>query len=253
MRTLIVEDEPIAAERLAVILQQVRPVAKLVGTTETVSETLEWLKWNPEPDLLLMDIQLSDGHCFEIFRRQSMQCPVIFTTAFDHYAMDAFKVTSIDYLLKPVSAPALKKALDKLDCLRGGALASAWSQVSAQAGDSPKQSFKTRFLARIGTRTYFIDAADVAYFAASNKIVYLNAHDGTRYMIDYTLESLEQLLDPSRFFRLNRSIIVQASAVQHIKPYINSRLKLTVKAGANEEEVIVSRDRVQTFRQWADS
>ncbi len=240
MRTLIVEDEPLAAERLTVLLQQLRPSAVVAAVTDSISESIQWLNENPSPDLILMDIQLSDGPSFEIFRTIKSQCPIILTTAFDSYAMDAFKLLSVDYLLKPVTKSALKQALDKLDMLSG------------KNTILPK-TYKSRFLARIGSRSFFMDTADIAYFSADNKIVYLNAHDGTRYIVDYTLESLELVLDPRQFFRLNRSIIVQASAIQHIKPYINSRLKLNVKAGSNLDELIVSRERVPAFREWAES
>ena len=240
MRTLIVEDEPLAAERLTVLLQQLRPAAVVVAVTESIAETTQWLKENSAPDLILMDIQLSDGPSFEIFRTMKSQCPVILTTAFDSYAMDAFKLLSIDYLLKPVTKASLKQALDKLELLSG-------------KNNTAPRTYKARFLARIGSRSFFIDTGEIAYFSADNKIVYLYAHDGTRYIIDYTLENLEQMLDPRQFFRLNRSIIVQASAIQHIKPHINSRLKLNVKAGSSLDELIVSRERVPAFREWAES
>lgn len=240
MRTLIVEDEPLAAERLIVLLQQLRPNANVVAVIDSISESITWLQENAAPDLILMDIQLSDGASFEIFRKIKTQSPIIFTTAFDSYALDAFKLLSIDYLLKPVSKAAFKQALDKLDWLSG------------KLTITPR-TYKSRFLARIGNRSFFIEAAEIAYFSADNKIVYLNAHDGTRYLVDHTLENLEHMLDPRHFFRLNRSIIVQASAIQHIKPYINSRLKLNVKAGSGLDELIVSRERVSAFREWAES
>ena len=240
MRILIVEDDPVAAEELRILCLELRPECKLLGITDRVSSTIEWLNQHAFPDLIFMNTQLPDGTSFEIFPFLKFECPVIFITAYESVVLDAFKMFCIDYLLKPVSRASLKHALDKYD------------HLSARA-KNPVKPYKTRFLARRGTRSFFINATDIAYFSADNKIVYLNAQDGTRYLVDYTLENLEKLLDPGHFFRLNRSIIVQASAIQHLKPYLNSRLKLTIKMGAGADELFVTRERVTAFRQWADS
>ncbi|ULQ55322.1 LytTR family DNA-binding domain-containing protein [Flavihumibacter rivuli] len=253
MRTLIVEDEQLATERIKLLLQEVCPEAQIVACTDSIEETAQWLRNQAPPDLILLDIHLADGNAFELFGKVDISSPVIFTTAYDQYAIQAFKVLSIDYLLKPVEKDALYAAIRKLQLLKQSAQQVTDYSPLLEFFQRSKKPYKSRFLGKIGNKSFFIDISDVAYFMADNKIVYLFTHDGLRYIIDHTLEHLETVLDPGQFFRANRSTIVHVSAIEQVKPYINSRLKLTIKSGTGKDELIVSRERVTDFRSWADS
>lgn len=252
MTTLIIEDEKLAAERLQLLLLQTAPEIKVASVIDSIEESLAWLKANPLPDLVFADIQLADGSAFEIFKHLEYTPPVIFTTAYDSYALDAFKFLSIDYLLKPVTGTALSLALNKL------------KRFVSQTGEAPNyrqlfdllqkstQQYKNRFVGKIGTKLFFINSENVAFFLADNKIVYLFTTDGSRYVVNYTLEELETSLQPTTFFRVNRSNIIRAGAIEQVKPYVNSRLKIVFKLGTQLKEVIVSRDKVSDFKTWAD-
>lgn len=250
MRILIVEDELLAAERLQLMIGQYDPSITNIHYTESVEETIAWLEQNQAPDLILSDIHLSDGHSFEIFRRISYKGPVVFTTAYDQYAMEAFRLFSIDYILKPVTAEALTKALNKYKEIMSPAI--DYQQVLPKVQQAADDGYKRRFLGRIGQRLQFISVEDISFFQAENKIVYLTDKQGVRYLIDHTLEKLEQYLNPKLFFRLNRKYIVKDSAIEYIRPYLNSRLKLTVKGADSRDEFIISRERVSEFRAWAE-
>jgi DNA-binding LytR/AlgR family response regulator len=251
MKVLIVEDELLAAKRLQLMIGQYDPAITDIQCTESVGETIAWLENNPAPDLILSDIQLSDGHSFEIFRRVAYKGPVVFTTAYDQYAMEAFRLFSIDYILKPVTAEALAKAFDKYKQIVTTYV--DYQQVLPRVQQVAGERYKTRFLGRIGQRLQFVNAEDVSFFQADNKIVYLTDKQGVRYLIDYTLEKLEQMLNPQLFFRLNRRYIVRYSAIEYIKPHLNSRLKLMIKGAGLQEEFIISRERVAEFRAWAEA
>jgi two-component system, LytTR family, response regulator LytT len=255
MTTLIIEDEKLAAERLHILLQQCVPDITVLKTIDTVEETTAWLCSNHCPDFILLDIHLADGSAFDIFRQVRVETPVIFTTAYDQYAMEAFKVLSIDYLLKPVTAEALQSAIQKLRLLRPPATLQSnnYIQLLQLLQQQGIQQYKKRFVGKVGQKLFFIDAADVAYFVADKKMVTLHTTDGHHYLIDYTLEDLEKTLDPAQFFRINRSIIVKARAIDQVRPYINSRLKIVFKAGQQTEEAIVSRERVNDFKNWANN
>ncbi len=253
MKVLIIEDEPLAAERLQLLLQQCDPFIQVEAVLESIEDTVQWFNAHPPPDFMLLDIHLADGSGFEIFQRVPIRVPVIFTTAFDQYAMEAFRVLSIDYLLKPLSREGLQRALDKLMTLRrSGQPALDYAEL-AQYLQQSRQGYKTRFMGRIGQKFFFIESRDISYFHADNKIVYLTALDGARYLVDYTLEQLESLLDVHSFFRINRGCIVHAQAVTMAKPYINNRLKIFLKCGTRTEEAVVSRERVSAFRKWAEN
>ncbi|ULQ51390.1 LytR/AlgR family response regulator transcription factor [Flavihumibacter fluvii] len=252
MRALIIEDEQPAVDRLQVLIKQVCPDTLIDACLDSVSDSVDWFRNHTHPDVVFMDIHLSDGSAFDIFRKVTLEVPVIFTTAFDQYALDAFSVMGIDYLLKPVSAGSLDKAITKMNRLKNTGNDGIDYKKLLSALNTNGNQYKSRFLVKIGSRSFFVEAADVAYFQADNKIVYLIAMDGCRYIIDHTLESLEQVLDPGKYFRPNRSMIVQSSAIQQIKPYINGRLKLTVKVAGSHVELLVSRERVNAFRVWAE-
>lgn len=253
MKVLIVEDETLAAQRLQHLVKEYDPTIEIVGVAESVEETIEVVQKQPLPDLLLMDIQLSDGHSFEVFKRIDIRKPVIFTTAYDQFALEAFKHFSIDYILKPITAIALKSALDKYKLMSSYLSPNYEGLLSAIASIQPANEYKNRFLAKVGQRLFFVEVNDVAFFQADNKIVYLVDKEGNRFVIDYTLEKLEAVLDQKLFFRLNRKFIVKVSAIDHIKPFYNNRLKLSVKGASSSDEMIISRERVAEFKAWAEA
>jgi DNA-binding LytR/AlgR family response regulator len=250
MKLIIVEDEQLAAERLMTLLVKYDPSIEIIARLESIEDTVQYLRNHSHPDLLLLDIQLSDGHSFEIFKQVSYNGPVIFTTAYDIYALEAFKLLSIDYILKPVTLEALAVALNKFKTL------SLSFNASLLNGNIPalnEPRYKKRYLGKIGQRLFFIDSNDIAFFQADNKIVYLIDKSGTRYIVEHTMEKLEEQLDPRHFFRLNRKFIVSIQAILQVKPYFNSRLKLSVQGAGQQDEMVISRERVAEFRQWAEN
>lgn len=253
MQVLIVEDEFVAAERLRLLLHRYDPTIEVVASLESIEDVVAHLNQNPHPDLLILDIHLSDGDSFEIFNRVPISKPVIFTSAYDQYAIDAFRLFSIDYILKPVTLEALGSAINKYRAMSNGFSNIDLSMLVPNLHSMLNKEYKSRFLGKIGTRLFFVESDEIAYFQADNKVVYLVDREGKKYLVDYTLEKLEAVLDPSKFFRLNRRYIVTLTAIQHIRPYYNNRLKLQVKGSAACDEMIISRERVSDFRAWADS
>lgn len=253
MDILIIEDEILAAERLQTLINNYDSSIRIVACLDSIEESVQWLQTKPAPDLLLVDIHLSDGHSFEIFKRVQMLKPVIFTTAFDNYALDAFQLFSIDYILKPITAEALGAALNKYKNITTTIAASNYSKLSEQVKENFDTRYKNRFLAKVGQRSFFIQVNEIAYFFADNKIVYLVDIQGNRFVINFTLEKLEPILDPHDFFRINRKIIINAACIEQIKPYFNNRLKLTLKDIKADEDIIISRERVVDFKLWAEA
>lgn len=251
MKVVIIEDEKLATERLQTLLKEYDASIEVIACLESIEETVSFLKQRAAPDLLLLDIHLSDGHGFEIFKQVHYQRPVIFTTAYDQYALNAFQLFSIDYILKPVSLEALASAINKFRQMTATYAGIDFSQLPSPASMS---NGKKRFLGKVGQRLFFIESADIVYFQADNKIVHLVDKEGNRYVVDYTLEKLELLLDPREFFRLNRRFIVRINAIQQVKPYYNNRLKISLKGcSVPEADMVISRDRVAEFRAWAES
>lgn len=250
MRVIIVEDEKPARERLQTLLMEYDPSIEIMACTESVEETVQYLKSHAHPDLLLLDIHLSDGHSFEIFKQVSYHKPVIFTTAYDEYALDAFKMFSIDYILKPVSLEMLATAMNKLKSLALSFSAVDFNKLNPA---SVNTRYKKRFLGKVGQRLFFIDTGSIAFFQADNKLVHLTDREGNRYLVDHTMEKLEDQLDPSCFFRLNRRFIVHIDAIQQVKPFFNSRLKLSVKGAGQSDDMVISRERVADFKEWAQA
>lgn len=253
MNILIVEDEQLAQERMQMLLKDYDPSINVVACLESIEETVTWLNTKPHPDLLLMDIHLSDGESFEIFKRTSTHKPIIFITAYENYAMDAFSLFSIDYILKPVTAEGLANALNKYKNLSAAFVPKDYQLLMQQMKEKFSAQYKSRFLVKVGQRLFFITAEEVAFFSADNKIVYLVDKEGHRFVINTTMEKLEAELNPKDFFRISRKIIIRADAIDQIKPFTTSRLKLQLKGIATQEEIIISRERVPEFKLWADN
>lgn len=250
MNCLIVEDEKVAAERLTGLIKKCDSSIDISEIVQSVKNAVQWLNTHQAPDLIFMDIQLSDGLSFEIFEQTIVKTPVIFTTAYDEYALKAFKVNSIDYLLKPVDPNELKNAIEKFK------ETNAPKEIPTQVFDSILQSltknYKNKFVIKVGEHIKVFTTEDVQCFYSMEKYTFLQNTSGRDFTISYSLDQLEDLLDPSKFFRINRKFIVSSSAISDIISFSNSRLQ--VKLNSNKsDELIVSRDKVQDFKKWLES
>ncbi len=255
MKVLIIEDEKPAADKLAMLLKSILPQVQIMATLASVKQSVSWLKENPnEYDLLFLDIQLADRQSFEIFKQVSINKPIIFTTAYNEYAVEAFKVNSIDYLLKPVTKERLKASLDKLENLRQQlptADNSEQMQVLQKALANLQKQYKTRFMVKVGEHIKSVATEKIAYFYAEGRTLFLFTQKGRKFIVDYTLEELENLLPPTLFFRVNRSFSVNINAISDVLVYSNSRLKV-LSEPISPKEIIVSRDKVNAFKHWFD-
>ncbi|MEM7040335.1 MAG: LytTR family DNA-binding domain-containing protein [Bacteroidota bacterium] len=250
MKILIIEDESRAANHLVRILSKVAPQAEVVARIESVKESLEWLSANSNlPDLILSDIQLADGLSFEVFSEHKTSCPIIFTTAYDHYAIEAFETNGIDYLLKPVSEARLQKALAKLENFKPNL---SLEKILALAQSTTNQaSYKTRFMIKVGTEIKSIPVEEIGVFFSYEKATYALVDSGRKHLLDKPLDQLEPRLDPAVFFRINRKYLASHAAISNIYTHSNSRLKLRIK-GLEDHDVIVARERVSDFKEWLD-
>lgn len=251
MTILIIEDEPQASQRLEKLIQMLQPEAKLMATLDSVKRSVEWLRTQPAPDLILMDIQLADGISFQIFDQVPVQSPVIFTTAYNEYALKAFKVNSIDYLLKPIDEQELAAALQKYRSLQRPVASANMLESIATAMQMLTRKYKERFMVKVGERLRAIETTDILFFFSLEKATFAQTRDGRKHLLDYTLDQLEELLDTRVFFRISRKYIVASYAIQDMISHVNSRIKLVLKT-SDDNEVIVARERVQEFKDWLD-
>jgi DNA-binding LytR/AlgR family response regulator len=259
LNLLLVEDEDLAAKKLKKMLFEIDPGLCCIGITDSIESTVEWLKKNGCPDLIFMDIELADGQSFEIFSRIEIKCPVIFTTAYDEFALKAFKVNSIDYLLKPIKPEELKAALDKFNNLRNQPVRESAENKSQQqsierlvetlVAQQHGEKYRSRFLVKSGQRLMPIGSEAISYFFTEDKIVFMRTRDNNKFAMDYTLDDLEQQLDPKYFFRANRQYILNSICIDEIHTWFNGKLKVTIKPKP-DEEVIVSRERAGDFKGW---
>ncbi|MDN3204050.1 LytR/AlgR family response regulator transcription factor [Algoriphagus sediminis] len=249
MNILIIEDENPAAARLKRLLQARLPEAEMHGNLDTVQSSIDWLNTNPEPDLIFCDIQLADGISFEIFQEVDIKSPVIFTTAFDQYAIRAFEVNAVDYLLKPLDPDALEKALEKF---RSNQIKTTVDITEIKSLlQSPSKKYKSRFLVKFGEKIQSINVTEAAFFYSESRATYLQTHAGKRYILDSNLETLENQLDPDEFFRINRKYLISPDSIEEIYAHSNSRLKIKL-LHSKDSDVIVSRERVADFKNWLD-
>ena len=253
MNVLIIEDEILASERLSLLIKQYDSTINILGSLESIEEAVKWLSTKAHPDLLFVDIHLADGHSFEIFKKIAVKKPIIFTTAFDKYALDAFQLFSIDYILKPVTAEALANAFTKYKLLASGFVPADYGAMLQDVKESFSTKYKNRFLAKVGQRLFFIPVKEIIYFVAENKIVYLVTTEGKKYIVNIIMEKLETMVDPTLFFRANRKFMVHADAIEQVRPYDNNRLLIIIKNIASTEKIIISRERTTDFKNWADS
>ncbi|MCB0630325.1 MAG: LytTR family DNA-binding domain-containing protein [Saprospiraceae bacterium] len=252
-RIVIIEDEPFAADHLELLIRRLRSDTEIVTKLATVAEAIAWLHTASDYDLIFSDIQLGDGICFDIFREINVQVPIIFTTAYDQYALRAFKVNSVDYLLKPIDLPSLQAAFEKLDRLRvepAQALSPMTTSQLDRLLQSMRPDYKQRFAVKIGDHIKMIPVSEVVYFESRHKLTYLFTENGKKYPVQYTLHELEELLDPRLFFRINRQMLLRDTAIQDVAAISNSRLKVSIPF--TKDTVVVSRERCQEFKEWMD-
>lgn len=249
MNILIIEDEKPAANRLVKLLEKHFPEAEFAGNFDTVTSAVRWFSQNPPPDLIFCDIQLADGISFEIFEQVLVNSPVIFTTAFDQYAIKAFQVNAIDYLLKPIDPEDLAKAVEKFKSRQVKPPIDLDILKSLLQPETKK--FKSRFLVRFGEKIQSIPAEEIAFFFSEERVTFLQTSAGKKYVLESTLEQLESAVDPAVFFRINRKYLVKVDAVEEVLSYSNSRLKVKLK-NSSDTDILISREKVSDFKAWLD-
>jgi DNA-binding LytR/AlgR family response regulator len=248
MKVIILEDEKRAADHLERLVAKVAPEMEVVARLESVRDSVEYLQNHHDIALIFSDIQLADGLSFAIFNKIKINCPVIFTTAYDNYAIEAFKTNGIDYLLKPIEEERLKQALSKVNRFSPAVLL---EKIMALTMKPLAKNFKTRFLVRAGDKIRSIRVEDVISFYSLEKATFLFTTEKQSYCVDFTIDQLEEILDPANFFRINRKYIVAIGACGNMLAWSNSRLRLKIE-GINDAEIIVARERVQDFKNWLD-
>ncbi|KAB2867907.1 MAG: response regulator transcription factor [Bacteroidales bacterium] len=254
MKVVIIEDEAFAALRLKKMIQDYNPDIKIVAELESVAESVKWFKSNPEPDLIFLDIHLEDDLSFAIFEQVNISSPVIFTTAFDEYAIKAFKLKSIDYLLKPIVHEELASALKKYEQFSGLHQNTIDLQSLYNLLTTNEKKYRERFSISIGTKIKMVEVTDIAYFFVMDKGVYLRTSQGNTFNIDFTLDKLEEMLNPASFFRINRKYLINIASISNMVAYSRGRVKLELKPKADDEfETIVSIDRSGEFKKWLNN
>lgn len=257
MRVFIIEDEIPAAEKIERLVKRYDDSIEVVGRAMSVKQAVAWVQEDGDADLLFMDIQLTDGLSFDIFKEVNIDIPVIFTTAYNEYAIEAFKANGIDYLLKPITFDALSESIDKFNNLKtrlqepGEAATDSVIDLQSALQMLSKREYKTRFMVKIGEHIKSITTDQIDLFYAEGRNGYIVTNEGRRLIIDYKLETLEELLDPKKFFRVNRTFIVEINAIKDVLVYSNSRLKIILNKEF-DREIIVSREKVSAFKSWFD-
>ncbi len=247
MKVVIIEDEFFSAEKLIQQLKKIDHSIEVLAVLPSVESCLAWFRGNPEPDLIISDIQLEDKESFELFRQLPIEAPIIYTTAFDQYAIQAFKHNSIDYLLKPIDLDELRAAVKKYQDLEYRMLKKGLRLPPAK----PKETFRERFLVKKGSQLAVVRTSEIAYFKSDQKLSFLVAFDSQKYIVELTLDQLTEQLDPKKFNRISRSRLVSVESIRKIHNHFNGRLKLELSP-PEEEEIFVSRERVPQFKEWLD-
>lgn len=249
IRTLIIEDESPAAARLEKMLLEIDPEIEILDKLDTVDAAVSWFENNTQPDLLMLDIQLADGLSFDIFRRVQVQSFVIFTTAFDEYAIKAFELNSIDYLLKPINRTRLEISLAKFRQLHKSKPQFDLEEL-IRTIEGKKANFKKRFAISIGTKIKSVETSEISYFTSLEKSTFLGTFDGHEYPLEFSLDRLEEMLDPEWFFRISRQYIVNYKGIGKINILSKSRLEISVQG--SKEPMLVSTAKTASFRKWID-
>jgi DNA-binding LytR/AlgR family response regulator len=253
MKILIVEDEELAVKKLQKTLLSIDKMVEVSGVTESIKSTVDFLNENPSPDLILMDIELADGQSFEIFNLVNVKAPVIFITSYDEYALKAFKVNSVDYLLKPVQKDELEAALNKYKELKGDGAVKNNQDINSLIRElqnklQPKE-YRKRFLVKQAQKLVSIEVEDIAYFYSDGRLNFFKTADNRKFVVDYTMDELSEMLDPEKYFRISRSFYVSIDSIDQIHDYFGNRLLLHLKP-AVDKEALVSREKVMDFKKW---
>lgn len=252
MKILIIEDEKLASEKLNDLLLELDPNYQIVGVTRSVDESIEWLNQNESPDLILSDIHLNDGLCFNIYENVEVQCPIIFTTAYEKYAIQAFELNSIDYLLKPIQKERLEHALQKLERFsdvssKNSVLFDEFKTILEQSN----REYKARFLCKLGNKIKSVPIEKIMYFYSQDRITFIVDLNGNRLPVNNTLDEIDQMIDPKSFFKLNRKFIAHFNSIDEIHPYFKGRVKLKLNPNF-DEDIVVSSERTPLFKSWLD-
>lgn len=258
MKVLIIEDEELAAIKLQKLLLSINEDAEIVGVADSIRASVHWLQNNEQPDLILMDIELADGQSFEIFDKVEVKSTVIFTTSYDEFALKAFKVNSVDYLLKPIQKEDLQSALDKMGKFREIYGNKSFDNSPVQNMDNlikelqlklqPKE-YRKRFLVKVGQKLVSIEIENIAYFYSDGRLNFFKTKDHKKFVVDYTMDELEEMLDPQSYFRISRSFYVSIASIDQIHDYFGNRLMLSLKPDV-DKEALVSREKVSDFKKW---
>ncbi|MBN2611729.1 MAG: response regulator transcription factor [Bacteroidales bacterium] len=249
IRSLIIEDEMPAYRRLQKLISETAPDIEISAHLESISSSVAWLQNNPHPDLIFLDIHLADGLCFEIFRQVHTDSFVIFTTAYDEYAIKAFELKSVDYLLKPVSKEHLERALIKFRAMKKQVKPDLYELIDII--ENRKTTYKTRFVINVGNKIKTVETSEIAYFYSLEKATFLRSSNGKNYPVDFSLDKLELLLDPGYFFRISRQYLVNFSAIKNIQLLSRSSIKIDLNP-PSDDWVCVSNNRAPDFRKWLD-
>lgn len=256
MKILIVEDEDLAVKKLKKTLSAIDSTATVVGESDSIKATVDWLENNPAPDLILMDIELADGQSFEIFNHVQVKSPVIFITSYDEYALKAFKVNSVDYLLKPVQKEDLEAAIEKYKTIKkvyaGNGESSSISLdalVKELQQKLQTKEYRKRFLVKHGQKLVSVEVDEIAYFFSDGRLNFFKTFDNRKFVVDYTMDELNEMLDPDKYYRISRSFFISVNSVAQIHDYFGNRLILQLKP-ESDKEAIVSREKVTDFKNW---
>ncbi len=255
LHILIIEDEELAAERLEILLKNINPDFTVMAVIDTIEDAVSWFKENESPDLAFFDIQLADGLSFKIFEEVEVECPLIFTTAYDEYALKAFKVNSIDYLLKPIDKQELENALMRYEQMKKQFVQSFFPQklMNAMNSITNKRKYKQRFMVKAGAYITSVPVEEIAYFFTAHKTSWLKTFNGKKHALDLKLEEIEQHVDPAQFFRLNRQYLASFDGIKQVTSYTNSRLKVQLAQHEDDSQILISREKVGAFKAWLDS
>ncbi|MFT4760815.1 MAG: DNA-binding LytR/AlgR family response regulator [Paraglaciecola sp.] len=251
MKILIIEDEQPAAKRLAQLIKNSLPSAEIIEAIDSVESAVKWLRNFPAPDLIFLDIQLADGLSFDIFKQVEVKSPIIFTTAYDQYTLKAFKVNSVDYLLKPIDPQEFTEAIEKYNEFFQQEKGYDDTALKDLLASLQQKEYKERFLVKVGQQLSYLMTKEIAYFFSEDGLVQARHQSGKKHFVDYSLDQLDGVLDPKHFFRISRKLIVKIDAIAKINTWFNSRLKLDL-APKIDFDVIVSRERVGDFKRWLD-
>lgn len=249
MRVLIIEDESLLAKELQRTLKSIRPQIEVVDVIRSVNDGVKWFEEKKEVDLIISDIQLTDGTSFELFKQVKISTPIVFTTAYDEFAIKAFKLNSIDYLLKPIDESDLEASIEKYEKLWGQQKTLDVDVLNHLISKNTEQSYKSKFLIRVGDQYKKVESDDIGFFFAEGNTVYLVQKNGKKLIVDHSLDQVAPQLDPKKFFRVNRQVLLNNSSIRGIHKYFNSRLKLEIHP-QYENDVLVTRSRVNDFLTW---